>query len=71
MPLHVSSWQYGVVAFSIISGTVLVWIGLAEAKIEVSHSAMSAIVTVLVLVHKRLRLKRYREIREYYDEQMW
>ena len=32
---------------------------------------MLSIVVVLLLVHKRLRLKRYREIREYYDEQMW
>ncbi|EPT05458.1 hypothetical protein FOMPIDRAFT_41380 [Fomitopsis schrenkii] len=52
MPLHVASWQYGVVALSVVS-------------------AMSATVFVLVLVHKRLRLKRYREIRDYYDEQMW
>ena len=32
--------------------------------------AMGAVVIMLVLVHKRLRLKRYLEIREYYEEQM-
>ncbi|OBZ66311.1 hypothetical protein A0H81_13750, partial [Grifola frondosa] len=32
--------------------------------------AMAATVAMLTLVHKRLRLKRYREVREYYDEQM-
>ncbi|KAH9893411.1 hypothetical protein C8Q73DRAFT_696866 [Cubamyces lactineus] len=32
--------------------------------------AMVATVTMLTLVHKRLRLQRYREIREYYEEQM-
>ncbi|KAI8985566.1 hypothetical protein BD414DRAFT_515365 [Trametes punicea] len=33
-------------------------------------AAMSATVLTLTLVHKRLRLQRYREIREYYDEQV-
>ncbi|KAH9914961.1 uncharacterized protein B0H18DRAFT_940343 [Fomitopsis serialis] len=51
MPLHVATWQYGVVALSVLL-------------------AMSATIIMLVLLHKRLRLKRYREIREYYDEQM-
>ncbi|KAI0642233.1 hypothetical protein C8Q79DRAFT_917558 [Trametes meyenii] len=32
--------------------------------------AMMATVVMLTLVHKRLRLQRYREIREYYEEQM-
>lgn len=31
---------------------------------------MVATVVMLTLVHKRLRLQRYREIREYYEEQM-
>lgn len=31
---------------------------------------MSAIVVMLTLFHKRQRLKRYQEIREYYDEQV-
>ncbi len=31
---------------------------------------MVATVIMLTLVHKRLRLQRYREIREYYEEQM-
>lgn len=31
--------------------------------------AMTAVVIMLSLFHKRQRLKRYREIREYYDEQ--
>jgi len=51
MPLHVATWQYGVVALSVLL-------------------AMSATIVMLVLLHKRLRLKRYREIGEYYDEQM-
>ncbi|TFY63531.1 hypothetical protein EVJ58_g3203 [Rhodofomes roseus] len=51
MPVHVATWQYGVVTLSVLS-------------------AMTATIVVLVLLHKRLRLKRYREIREYYDEQM-
>ncbi|KAI0773322.1 hypothetical protein BD413DRAFT_472846 [Trametes elegans] len=33
-------------------------------------TAMGATVVMLTLVHKRLRLQRYREIREYYEEQM-
>ncbi|KAI0675798.1 hypothetical protein C8Q78DRAFT_1006622 [Trametes maxima] len=32
--------------------------------------AMVSIVVMLTLVHKRLRLQRYRELREYYEEQM-
>ena len=32
--------------------------------------AMVAIVIMLVLVHKRVRLSRYRELREYYEEQI-
>ena len=31
---------------------------------------MAAVVVMLVFVHQRLRLKKYREIREYYEEQM-
>ncbi|KAI0955589.1 hypothetical protein AcV7_006215 [Taiwanofungus camphoratus] len=31
--------------------------------------AMAATIVMLVVLHKRLRLKRYREIREYYEEQ--
>ena len=31
---------------------------------------MVAIVIMLVLVHKRVRLSRYRELREYYEEQI-
>ncbi|KAI0349555.1 hypothetical protein OH77DRAFT_1507429 [Trametes cingulata] len=33
-------------------------------------AAMLSTVVMLTLVHKRLRLQRYREIREYYEEQM-
>ncbi|RPD59062.1 hypothetical protein L226DRAFT_465648 [Lentinus tigrinus ALCF2SS1-7] len=33
-------------------------------------AAMVAVVVMLTLFHKRQRLKRYREIREYYDEQV-
>jgi len=33
-------------------------------------AAMGVIIVTLILVHKRLRLRRYREIREYYEEQM-
>ncbi|KZT00938.1 uncharacterized protein LAESUDRAFT_816206 [Laetiporus sulphureus 93-53] len=33
-------------------------------------ACMTATLAALVFVHKRLRLQRYREIREYYDEQM-
>ncbi|CDO69359.1 hypothetical protein BN946_scf184746.g40 [Trametes cinnabarina] len=33
-------------------------------------AAMCATVVVLTLVHKRLRLQRYRQIREYYEEQI-
>ncbi|KZT67913.1 hypothetical protein DAEQUDRAFT_365354 [Daedalea quercina L-15889] len=51
MPLHVATWQYGIVALSVLS-------------------AMVATILMLVLLHKRSRLKRYREIREYYEEQM-
>ena len=31
---------------------------------------MAAVVVMLTLFHKRQRLQRYREIREYYDEQV-
>lgn len=31
---------------------------------------MTAMLAALVLLHKRLRLKRYCAIREYYEEQM-
>ncbi len=37
---------------------------------DTTHPAMVAIVVVLTLVHKRLRLRRLTEIREYYEEQM-
>ncbi|PCH39342.1 hypothetical protein WOLCODRAFT_29486 [Wolfiporia cocos MD-104 SS10] len=33
-------------------------------------AAMATIIMMLVILHKRLRLQRYREIREYYEEQM-
>ncbi len=44
------------------------WDRLGDA--DVTHPAMVAIVIVLTLVHKRLRLRRLTEIREYYEEQM-
>ena len=31
---------------------------------------MIAVTVMLVFIHKRLRLKRYRELCEYYEEQM-
>ena len=36
----------------------------------VLHVAMAAIVVMLTLFHKRQRLKRYQDIREYYEEQI-
>ncbi|EMD31501.1 hypothetical protein CERSUDRAFT_59878 [Gelatoporia subvermispora B] len=33
-------------------------------------AAMITILTLLILVHKRLRLRHYRAVREYYDEQL-
>ena len=71
MPLHVASWQYGVVALSVLSGDTLLIEYRNRHGTDALRTAMLATIVVLVLVHKRLRLKRYREIREYYDEQMW
>lgn len=71
MPLHVASWQYGVVALSVLSGDTLAIEYCNRLGTDALRTAMLSTIVVLVLVHKRLRLKRYREIREYYDEQMW
>ena len=71
MPLHVASWQYGVVALSVLSGDTLVIGSRNRLVTDALRIAMLATIVVLVLVHNRLRLRRYREIREYYDEQMW
>ncbi|TBU57784.1 hypothetical protein BD310DRAFT_928698 [Dichomitus squalens] len=38
--------------------------------LSANWAVMIAIVVLLTLVHKRLRLRRLREIREYYEEQV-
>ncbi|KAI0080919.1 hypothetical protein K474DRAFT_1636472 [Panus rudis PR-1116 ss-1] len=38
--------------------------------IVVLFAAMASVVVMLVMVHQRIRLRRYAEIREYYDEQL-
>lgn len=69
MPLHVSAWQYVITAISVLAGAlavILVGTGL-DSRIQL---AMGVTIVTLILLHKRLRLRRYREIREYYEEQM-
>ncbi|KAH9949932.1 hypothetical protein B0H21DRAFT_803618 [Amylocystis lapponica] len=69
MPFRVPAWQYAITILSVVGGKLVLAMH-SSARLTSSDTAMSTTVVMLVLIHKRIRINRYRTIREYYEEQM-
>lgn len=68
-PAPVKTWQVTLTGLSVITGESLSIYYLFMANFR-RDLAVVAIVVMLTLFHKRHRLQRSREIREYYEEQI-
>jgi len=78
--LHIAPWQWGATGFCIIGGKLIIIIiinttfrslhFIPNCEIQLLQIVMVAISISLTFVHRRHRHERYKELREYYHEQM-
>lgn len=69
MPVNVATWQYAIVIAFVLIGELFKKIS-TNAPFLTYLPAMVVTVVMLVMIHKRIRLKHYSELREYYEEQL-
>ena len=69
-PFKVALWQYATTILAVILGRLSVRFIDRLWTLRVVTTAMAATCIMLVVMHRRHRLQRYEEIRDYCDEQI-
>jgi len=71
-PFQVALWHYAVTTLAVFLGIffLLRFIKMSFVDSWMNSAAMAAICIMLVMIHRRHRLKHYQEISDYCDEQL-